>query len=613
MVSSKEKSTLQQFKEKTNEKFNNFKDKYIYHQIYTKGGEKPPKSFAFSKKFIGLYIFFIFYSFILLWGIDDPNHFIVRALTFGDPFYFGNAICAFFITLSLILNNDRVRYFLFEKYTAIKQLVIFPIIIAGFYFLFFFTSSIINYISYLLALSLIWIILLSSRYYMYSRKFATKIEYKIIKKYSVARSILIFIIPFIILIVLVTISFFYRGVLVILTLDFFSIYNPFESINVYNTEMGIIMPFIYFSLIMTFVFIIFELVISRSKLDSRRAGMFDNFTFSLIVFFIFFYQLLQVTIFLILRPETVAAIKSAFGTTGSAFTYIFIIEYIVSIIFLYRVIIKLGKSYSWTILFFKRDGLILFFLGCVTAQTLTRFALTNLVLNQEITFLGDILMADKYLISIFMILFLGITLILYYMKPQQTSMFIRLQKETVSEEDESMIIIHKILKSEYIRRGEPYPIELLERDLIKSTKLSKATVYSLIRRLANQTIDIKLEMKTAEKKRRIYWIDFVSVSDIYEKKKIAYKKARHFLFEKIIECSLKKPKESKGILKRLSIKCTPGNFWQDFLLYYEKKVNDYQKATRFYHDKKKLVQLVKRLRKRIKTKSSKRKRKYKKK
>jgi hypothetical protein len=608
MVSSKEKGFFQKFKEKTNEKYKNFKDKYIFHEIYTKGGKKPPKSFAFTKKFIGIYILFIFYSFILLWAIDDPNHIIVRVLTFGNSFYFGNALCAFFIFLSLILNNDKLRYFLFEKYTAIKQLIIFPIIIAGFYFLFFFTSSILNYISYLLALSLIWIILLSSRYYMYSRKFATKIEYKIIKKYSIVRSVTIFIIPFIILIILVIISFFYRGFLVIFTLDFFSIYNPFESINVYNTEMDIIMPFIYFSLIMTFVFIIFELVVSRSKLESRRAGMFDNFTFSLIVFFIFFYQLLQVTTFLILRPETVAAIKSAFGATGSAFTYVFIIEYIISIIFLYRVIMKLGKSYSWRILFFKRDGLILFFLGCVTAQTLTRYALTNLILNQELTVLGNILMADKYLISILMILFLGITLLIYYMKPQKTSMFIRLQKETVSEEDETMNIIHNMLRSEYIRRGEPYPIELLERELIKSTKLSKKIVYSHIRKLADQSVDIKLQMKADQKNRRVYWIDFLSVSDTYEKRKIADKKARLFLSEKLIACSLKKPKESKGILRRLSRKCTASNSWQEILQYFENSIDDRQKKMMFYHDKKRLVQLVKRLRKRVKKQPSKKKR-----
>ncbi|TXT66925.1 MAG: membrane protein of unknown function [Promethearchaeota archaeon] len=601
----KTKTSIKEAKDKSGEKLRSFKDKYIFHPIYVKGGADPPKSFAFKKKFFGLYILFGLYSFILLWAIDDPNHFVVKLFTLGDPFYFGNALCSFFVTLALVLNNDKIRYFLFENHSVIKQIIIYPLILAGLYILFFFTSAFINYVSYLLALSLIWIILLSSRYYMFSRKMATKIEYSVIKKYSVLRNLVVSITPIIILIVLVTISFFYRGFLVILTLDFLSIYNPFDSINVYNIEMEIIMPFIYFSLIMTFVFIIFEFVISRSKLESKRAGKFDNFTFSLIVFFIFFYQLLQVTIFLIVRPETVAAIKSAFGSTGSSFTYIFIIEYAVSLIFLYRVIKKLGDYLEWRILFFKRDGLILFFLGCVTAQTLTRYALTNIVLNQEITLLGDILLADKYLISIFMIMFLGVTLLLYYMKPQETSMFIRMQKETVSEEDKSMNIVHDMLKSEYIRRGEAYPIEILERELIRSTKLSKSLVYSLIRKLADNKVDMTLNMRADEQRRRVYWIEFRSITDTYEKKKIANQKAKKFLSEKLLACSLKKPRDFQIIIRRLAKKCSNQNFWQEILNYFEVRVQNYQQVNYFYADKRKLVQLTKKIKGRKKKVDSK--------
>ena len=96
---------------------------------------------------------------------------------------------------------------------------------------------------------------------------------------------------------------------------------------------------------------------------------------------------------------------------------------------------------NWRILFFKKDGLILLTLACVFAQTFTRFTMASQISNQEINAgVASVLMADKYIISILMIFFLGTTLLIYYIKPHETSMFMRLQKETVSEEEDSIAI-----------------------------------------------------------------------------------------------------------------------------------------------------------------------------
>ena len=134
-----------------------------------------------------------------------------------------------------------------------------------------------------------------------------------------------------------------------------------------------------------------------------------------------------------------------------------------------------------------------------------------------------------------MITFLGLTLLVYYLKPHETSMFMRLQKETVKEEDKSMDRIYKLIKSEYIRRGESYPIEVLERDLIKSTLLSKGIVHSLIKRLADKDMNISIIEKRDDKGRLAKFVDFVSVTEQFEKKSVADKKASEYMSKRFID------------------------------------------------------------------------------
>ncbi len=514
--------------------------KIFIRELYVEEGKEPQKSYCFKRKFFGLYAIFVIYSLLLLFGINFPGSYL-NILTFGNPFVFCNALIVFFLALSLLYSIDKFRGFIFEKYTAIKQIILYIGMITGIYLILLFINSInMNFISYLLGLSTVWLVLLSTRFFMNSRKFATKIEARLITKYSAFRGFLAFIAPYLILGVLVFISLLFRGLLVFISLDFLAPFAPAEAVGVYELEMRLIMPLIYFSLILTLLFIIFEYVFTRRRAETRRAGLFDNYTFSLIVLFIFFFQVFQLTMFLVLNPATITALKATVGDTSSTIWIILIFEFAFSMYFLYRIIKKLGRSLEWKLFIFKKDGLILLVLGCVFAQTLTRFALQTQIPNQEITLIGQFFMADKYIVSLIMIIFLGSTLLFYYLKPQETSMFMRLQKETVNKDIKSRDIIYQLIRSEYIRRGKTYPLEILDRELIRTTKLPKNKIYSLVETLAKIDMDILLTEKKDDNGTMVKMIDFTSVTESYDKKGIAQKKAKKYLSERLYTTMTKK-------------------------------------------------------------------------
>ncbi|MFW9999306.1 MAG: hypothetical protein ACFE9Q_13780 [Candidatus Hodarchaeota archaeon] len=551
-----------------------FYDKIVHQEVYIDGNE--PKSYSFEKRFFGLYALFIIYSLVLIVAINFPGQW-VNFITFGNPFAFSNTLVAFFLILSILLSIDKVRIFIFEKNHAIKQLVIYCGLIVLIFILFLYIGTTFNLISYLLTLAMIWLVLLSSRFYIYSRKFSTKIEARFIKKYSIPRYLLAIIIPFIILGVLVVISLFYRSFLVWLSLDFFGDSDPSSAVAVYNLEMRRIMPLIYFSLVMTLVFIIFEYVSTRRRAETKRAGTFDNLTFALIIFFIFFFQILQISIYMLLQDETISAFKSKTGATVSGVSYIFVFEFIISMYFLYRIVKKLGKTLGWRIFIFKKDGLILLCLACVFAQTLTRFSLASEIPNQIISDIGVILMWDKYIISVLMIFFLGSTLLVYYIKPHETSMFMRLQKETVSEEERNMDKIYKIIRNEYIRRGEAYPINIIERELIKATQLSKRNVYDRLDKLVKKDMDIVIREEKQDLGKRVKIIDFVSVTERFEKKYVAQQKARRYLSERLYETAVEKKSKTSRLIKGETTDRPTDSFISSLASDYNKKQRDKEK------------------------------------
>lgn len=545
---SKQRTKLYRISSKVRNQLSAFySDKIIHQEVYIDG--KVPKSYSFQKKFYGLYAIFIVYSLLLIVAINLPKSTWVNILMFGNPFVFSNTIVAFFLVLSFIFSIDKIRIFFFEKKSAIKQVILYPVLILVLFIglLYLYYSTHLNFMTYLLTLAMIWLLLLSSRFYIYSRKFSTKIEARFIKKYSIPRYLLAIIVPFIILGILVVISLFYRSLLVFISLDIFGNVDPTSAVKVYNLEMRVIMPLIYFSLVMTLVFIIFEFVLTRRRAETKRAGTFDNFTFSLIVLFIFFFQIFQISVFMFLQKDTVTALKATIGATGSATSYIFLLEFIVSMYFLYRIVKKTGGTLGWRILFFKKDGLILLCLACVLAQTLSRFTLSYKVQNQALSDVGVVLMADKYIISVLMIFFLGSTILVYYLKPHETSMFMRLQKETVGEIEKNMDKIYNIIRSEYIRRGEAYPLEIIERELIKATQLSLGNVYNLLEQLARKDMDILITEEKQDLGKPIKMINFVSVTERFEKKGIAKKKARRYLSERLLETALEKDRKTSRL------------------------------------------------------------------
>lgn len=583
-------------KERLKKKIEKFKKKakntFFPREIQVKGKEPPP-SYSFERKFYGLYLMFLAYSFILLLAINDPGNPVIVILTFGNPYSCALAILSFFLLFSIIINNDKLRTFIFDEKTAQKQLGIFVPTIAGFFLLYeFIIKTSVNFISTFLVLSMIWLFLLSTRFYTYSRKFSTKIESRFIKRYSPFRYFIALITPFVILGVLVVIALFYRALLVFIALDFFNISDPAGAEVVYSLEMNLIMPLIYFSLILTLLFIIFEFVFTRRRAETKRAGSFDNFTFSLIVLFIFFFQLFQVTIFLLVRPETVSALRnstlgSSDSTSSMILSIVFLAEFIISMYFLYRIVTKLGSLMGWRVLFFKKDGFIIFILACVFAQSVTRFVISSDLFEEDLTTIATWLSFDRYIISVLMIIFLGLTLLIYYLKPQQTSMFMRLQKETVKEEEKSMDQIYSLIRTEYIRRGEPYPIEILDRELMKSTKLSKGIVRSLIKRLAEKDMDIEIIQRKDKNGKIKKYIDFLSVTETFEKKDVARKKAKKYMTQKFTDTITSQKRKTIRLSKdKLDDEKASDQFIASLTSDYRKKQEDQEKISKAKEGKK---------------------------
>jgi len=186
-------------------------------------------------------------------------------------------------------------------------------------------------------------------------------------------------------------------------------------------------------------------------------------------------------------------------------------------------------------------------------------------------------MADKYVVSIIMIIFLGLTLLIYYLKPHETSMFIRLQKETINREEESLDIIYKLIKSEYIRRADAYPIEILERELIKATKLPKNEVYSLIQKLTDANMDVYLTEKTDDYGIKQKIIDFVSVTEKFDSKGVAQKKAKKFLSQRLYKTMAKKSQTHLALNNNLKSEKASDKFLNSLATDFTKKQKDDQK------------------------------------
>ncbi|MHA2399649.1 MAG: hypothetical protein ACXADU_12275, partial [Promethearchaeota archaeon] len=99
----------------------------------------------------------------------------------------------------------------------------------------------------------------------------------------------------------------------------------------------------------------------------------------------------------------------------------------------------------------------------------------------------------------------------------------------------------------YIRRGKAFPIEIIERELIKATQLSKGNVYSLLEQLVDKDMDIVIRERKGQSSKPVKLIDFVSVTERFEKKGLAEQKAKQYLSERLLETALEKDRKTSRL------------------------------------------------------------------
>ncbi len=510
--------------------------------------QKKTTEIFWGKKFVFLIIAFFLYSFVL---ISNWDNYLFGIITLNNSYALSVALVFTFFVFSLIFLNTAFKRFIFGKYWFIKQAPLFFGVLYGSFFLWRWLINLgWNLLPSLLILAMIWLIIQGVRVYDTSRRFASRVEARILKRYSSIVNILITLIPFFILIVLTVGVWSYRYGLVWFTLDIINFLggNPSSAVLMYSVEMNIILPSLYISLIVIFVLFAVELIMTKMRVENRRMGVFDNFAYSLIVFFMFLYLIYQISLYLLLHSNTQIALSSIAGATSST-SYFFIFDFLISIVFLFRGIRVLGRRIGGNILFFNKDSIIMILLGTITAQTASRIPIFSAIPSQTVGSFRNLITLDHLLIPALIILFLGLTILIYYIRPQKTSMFLRTHKGMVDSEEENREIIYNFLKREYIRRGERFPLTDVDEQLMSLTGASKTTIRNIIQRdLDSQYMELKISTIGARK-----FIEFISIHESYEKKSYAEDRVKQFMSERLTETlSADKKRKDLGIAKGVS-------------------------------------------------------------
>jgi hypothetical protein len=519
--------------------------------------QKNTTKIFWGKKFTPFVVLFFLYSFIL---ISNWNNIIFNIITINHPYALAVSLVFTFATISLLFLNTIIKQFFFGKYYLLRQIPLFFGLLYGSFFLWRrLIDAGVNILPILLILAMFWLIIQGARVYDTSRKFASKMEAIVLKRYSSTANIVVALIPFLILTGLTVGVWAYRYGLVWFTLDiitYISVLDPppvVAVLEMYHVEMKIILPFLYVSLIMIFVLFAVELIMTRMRRENRRMGIFDNFAFSLIVFFMFLYLIYQISLYLILHSNTQNALA---GITGdpSGTSYFFIVEFLVSIVFLFRGIRVMGRTMGGNILFFNKDSVIMIFLATITAQTASRIPIFSAssgglvdLSSQSVGIWSNLINTDHLLIPILIILFLGLTILVYYIQPQKTSLFLRTHKGLVDREDEKREIIYNFLKREYIRRGEAYPLTDVDQQLIALTNSSKTLIRNIIQRdLDQQYMELHIFNKGVHT-----FVEFISIHESYEKKSEAEGRVKQFMSDRLSQ-TLSEDRKTLGIAQGAS-------------------------------------------------------------
>ncbi|TFH29166.1 MAG: hypothetical protein E4G98_04310, partial [Promethearchaeota archaeon] len=362
-------------------------------------GDKPS---YLGKKMIFILGIFLIFSFTLFAEMNAAlfeGTFLLTALTFftfDQPYVFGIAVSFTFIELSLINCNDKIHKWFFGKLYILKQIIIISGLMVGNFFLVaYLLDKQVDLYSGLLILAMFWLIFQSIRIYNGAQTGATKSEAKISERYSPFLYFIAIITPFIILGVLTVLSWIFRYYIVIFTLDYIGhpdIQQPDVALEIYAKEMGTIMPMIYTGLFFIFVLMIAQMILSRKRGATKRAGAYDNFTFGLIAFVMFLYSIYNISLFLFLDETFLQGFNTLLGSESQG-NAAFFIEYLITIFFLLWIVLDLHKQFEKGLLFFTKDGTIMFLLGAIIAQTTARLGIVTEIADVSST-LSNIIKYD---------------------------------------------------------------------------------------------------------------------------------------------------------------------------------------------------------------------------
>ncbi len=590
------KSTFVQKKEEYKEilslKFREFKDTTRKSLIRakelllgkTKKQKRADKPSYVGKKMVSFLFLFIFFSLFIFLHMNlsfDGSSFTDRFMNWivlNDPYNFGFGLTITFVMLGIIFTNEKALQWFFKDKYLLKHVGSFVALTVGNFFL----GKVIEQQGYdkytfLLGLATIWMVLQSVRLYSGSRKFATKLESKWTQRYSLFRYILAAIAPYVILGILVTIMWIFRYYIVLFTLDVLGPSVPDASFDIYTLEMSFVMPIGYISLIAIFVFIIINGFLTRKYSDTKKASAFDNLTYALISFVMFLFVIYNILLYLFLNETMINGISDALGSTGNSRT-MFIVEFGMTIIFFFWIVNDLRKEFDTGFLFFTNDGFIMFMFGTIMAQTTARLGLIRENIG-EITGIAKFLTLDYVMIPILIIIFLGITILIYYMRPRKTSIFLRINEAAIDKHDKSMNTILKFLKREFIRRGKKYKInEQLISQIKAITSLPKGVIWSLIHRLDDKYMDVQiLEIENEDGEKDVY-LDFIPITERYQNDKKAEGRANKFMRERFNELitsdKRKRIKLYSGKKSSLSSSKQSDLFVQALGIQYGRKIKD---------------------------------------
>jgi hypothetical protein len=113
----------------------------------------------------------------------------------------------------------------------------------------------------------------------------------------------------------------------------------------------------------------------------------------------------------------------------------------------------------------------------------------------------------------------------------------------VHSDDEKREIIYDFLKREFIRRGEPFPLTDVDKQLISLTGSNKTTIRNIIQRdLDNQYMELQISTIGARK-----FIEFISIHESYEKKSEAKDRVKQFMSVRLTQTLTDEEKKDLGI------------------------------------------------------------------